>query len=47
MHLWIFLNTSDEEKVYEECGLSDEMNLTLGYGGKMVFRSDPPEEEKE
>jgi len=45
MHLWIFLNTGDEEKVYEECGLSDEMNAALGYGGKMVFRSDPPKEE--
>lgn len=45
MHLWIFLNTGDEEKAYEECGLSDEMNLALGYRGKMVFRSNPPEEE--
>lgn len=35
MHLWIFLNTGDEEKAYEECGLSDEMNAALGYGGRI------------
>lgn len=31
MHTWIFLNTADEENVYEECGLSEEMNVLLGY----------------
>lgn len=31
MHLWIFLNVGDEEKAYEECGLSEEMNKKLGY----------------
>lgn len=45
MHLWIFLNTGDEQKAYDECGLSDEMNAALGYGGKMVFRNEPPKEE--
>lgn len=34
MHTWIFLNTGDEQKAYDECGLSDEMNASLGYGGR-------------
>lgn len=34
MHTWIFLNTGDEQKAYDECGLSDEMNAALGYGGQ-------------
>ena len=34
MHTWIFLNTGDEQKAYDECGLSDEMNDALGYGGR-------------
>lgn len=33
MHTWIFLHTWDEQKAYEECGLTDEMNAALGYGG--------------
>ena len=36
MHTWIFLNTGDEQKAYDECGLSDEMNAALGYGGQFV-----------
>lgn len=44
MHLWIFLNTGDEEKIYEECGLSDEMNASLGYSGQFVATL--PEEKK-
>lgn len=47
MHTWIFLNTGDEQKAYDECGLSDEMNAVLGYGGKIVFHFDPPKEETE
>lgn len=33
MHTWIFLNTGDEQEVYDECHLDDEMNALLGYGG--------------
>jgi len=40
MHLWIFLNTADEEKAYEECELTDEMNALLGYSGKFVIEED-------
>ena len=36
MHTWIFLNTGDEQKAYDECGLSDEMNAALGYSGQFV-----------
>ena len=35
MHEWIFLHTADEQKAYDECGLSDEINCALGYGGKL------------
>lgn len=37
MHTWIFLHTGDEEAAYQECGLSDEMNVALGYGGKLTL----------
>lgn len=43
MHTWIFLNTGDEQKAYDKCGLTDEMNAALGYGGQFV--AEPPEEE--
>ena len=43
MHTWIFLNTGDEQKTYDECGLSDEMNAALGYSGQFV--AEPPKEE--
>lgn len=43
MHTWIFLNTGDEQKAYDECGLSDEMNAALGYSGQFV--AEPPKEE--
>lgn len=42
MHTWIFLNTGDEQKAYDECGLSDEMNAALGYGGQFIV--EPPKE---
>ena len=42
MHTWIFLNTGDEQKAYDECGLSDEMNAALGYSGQFV--AEPPKE---
>ena len=34
MHTWIFLNSVDEQDAYDECGLTDEMNMALGYGGQ-------------
>lgn len=40
MHTWIFLNSYDEEKAYAECGLTDEENIMLGYGGKIVFEKE-------
>ena len=43
MHLWIFLNSGDEQAAYDECGLSDEMNAALGYCGQFV--AEPPKEE--
>ena len=43
MHTWIFLHTGDEQAAYDECGLSDEMNAALGYGGQFV--AEPPKEE--
>ena len=43
MHTWIFLNTGDEQKAYDECGLSDEMNAALGYCGQFV--AEPPKGE--
>ena len=36
MHTWIFLNSVDEQAAYDECGLTDEMNMVLGYGGQFV-----------
>lgn len=37
MHLWIFNHSVDEQEAYNECGLSDEMNAELGYGGKLII----------
>lgn len=37
MHLWIFNHSVDEQEAYDECGLSDEMNAELGYGGKLII----------
>ena len=34
MHLWIFLHSDDEQKVYDELGLTDEENAMLGYSGQ-------------
>ena len=47
MHTWIFLHSYDEQEAYDECGLSDEMNAALGYGGQFVIQSEPPKEETE
>ena len=43
MHTWIFLHTGDEQAAYDECGLTDEMNAELGYGGQ--FMVEPPKGE--
>lgn len=43
MHTWIFLNSVDEQAAYDECGLTDEMNVALGYGEQFVV--EPPKEE--
>lgn len=45
MHTWIFLNSGDEQATYDECGLTDEMNAALGYGGRYIV--EPPREERE
>lgn len=44
MHTWIFLNSADEQAAYDECGLTDEMNMILGYGGQFVV--EPPKEDE-
>lgn len=45
MHLWIFLNSGNEQEAYDWCGLSDEMNVALGYSGQFELRAEPPKEE--
>lgn len=37
MHTWIFLNSFDEQESYDECGLTDEQNAMLGYGGQFIL----------
>jgi len=34
MHLYIFLNSGDEQSIYDELGLTDGENTILGYGGQ-------------
>lgn len=46
MHTWIFLNSFDERAAYDECGLSDEMNAMLGYGGQFAIQTAPPKEDE-
>lgn len=43
MHLWIFLHSGDEQKVYDELGLTDEENAILGYSGQIRIGSDDNE----
>ena len=43
MHLWIFNHTFDEQAAYDECGLTDEDNAMLGYGGSWELRADSAE----
>ena len=46
MHTWIFLNTGNEQKVYDELGITEEENYVLGYGGKIeVPLPEAPKEE--
>lgn len=45
MHLWIFLNCTDEQKVYDELKLTEEENVVFGYGGKLeITMPEPPKE---
>ena len=37
MHEWIFLHSADEKEVYRRCGLTDEDDARLGYGGQFVI----------
>ena len=37
MHTWIFLHSGDEQAAYDECGLSDEINVELGYYGQLIL----------
>lgn len=37
MHLWIFRHSVDEYAAYKECGLTDEDDIRLGYGGQFVI----------
>lgn len=45
MHEWIFLHTGNELEVYDECGLSDEMNALLGYAGRIEVIELPKEDD--
>lgn len=38
MHTWIFLNVPDEEQVYAECGISQDINALLGSLGRAEIR---------
>ena len=40
MHLWIFLNCSDESAVYKELGLTLGENEILGYSGPFFISPD-------
>lgn len=44
MHTWIFLNTVDEFEVYDECGLTDEMNALLGSMGRFELKQEADDE---
>lgn len=40
MHTYIFLNSFDEQEVYDEIGLTDEENTILGYMGRLEMGSE-------
>lgn len=43
MHTWAFLNSWNTQAAYDECWLTDKINVALGYGGQFVV--EPPKEE--
>lgn len=45
MHTWIFLNTVDEQAVYDELGFTDEDNALLGAIGRPIVIPFPPKED--
>lgn len=40
MHTYIFLNSGDEQAVYDELGLTEEENRILGYSGQMILKEE-------
>ena len=40
MHEWIFLNSIDEQEVYDSLGLTEEENYILGSLGKIIIETD-------
>lgn len=45
MHTWIFLNTGNEQEVYDKLGITEEENYVFGYGGKIKIPiSEAPKE---
>lgn len=39
MHTYIFLNTDNEQEVYDKLGLTEEENIMLGYSGQIIIKS--------
>lgn len=44
MHLWIFLHSGDEQKAYDEIGLTKEENVMLGYSGQFRLQGESNED---
>lgn len=40
MHLWIFLHSDNEQKIYDELGLTEEENKILGYSGQIKLKGE-------
>ena len=40
MHEWIFLNSMDEQEIYDSLGLTEEENYILGSLGKIIIKTD-------
>lgn len=40
MHEWIFLNSIDEQEIYDSLGLTEEENYILGSLGKIIIETD-------
>ena len=45
MHTWIFLHAADEQKVYDELGITEDENIIFGYSGQLKIKI--PQEDKE